>query len=400
MNFMNNVLGRYWNHPEAVVISCFFNPMNSPYRNKALDIFYKSIKHLNHRIVECVIGDSEPHLPETKNISRVYTESLLWHKETLLNNIIKNLPEQFRYVFWVDADVIFTNPKWLYDGVQKLHENEMIQPFEYCIHLEKDRTEPTFDVEEWRSLVECGAVDTIRRRKMWRSFCANFVDGERSIEYDVHGHVGFAWGARRTVLEACPLYEKALIGGADHIIAHAAADQVPHPCIVKAFKDNLADVEQWSHTFAHHVGGELGFVEGDLHHIWHGDIEKREYLKRIKDFTRNIKNIHIKDSNGLYISRNFGDQQYLKRYFMNREVLGYGYQNAFNAMLDVADAALDVVTIAANSSMSFDDSADNPQDVSPDGSQVAPSQTDCQTDCNCDCGTNQENNNSPSENFS
>jgi hypothetical protein len=39
-----------------------------------------------------------------------------------------------------------------------------------------------------------------------------------------------------------PLYDRALIGGADHIIAHAAAGQIPHSCITKSFTDNLDEV--------------------------------------------------------------------------------------------------------------------------------------------------------------
>ena len=95
---------KYKTHNEAIIISCYFNPQNNPYRLKAFNTFYDSIKHLNHRIVECVIGDSEPQLPVNENISRVYTKNLLWHKESLLNNIIKNLDPKYKYVFCGDND--------------------------------------------------------------------------------------------------------------------------------------------------------------------------------------------------------------------------------------------------------------------------------------------------------
>ena len=43
-----------------------------------------------------------------------------------------------------------------------------------------------------------------------------------SLWFDIHGHTGFAWGARREVLDQVPLFDRAIVGTADHIIAHAS----------------------------------------------------------------------------------------------------------------------------------------------------------------------------------
>lgn len=313
-----NYFTRYKNHPEAIVISCFFNPLNSPYRLRAFDRFYDSIKHLNHSITECVIGDAKPQLPETANIHRIQTSNLLWHKEAILNRIVATLPKKYKYIFWVDADVIFTNRNWLTEGVEQLKKHKIIQPFEYCVHLNQDEDKPDFNVQLEKQFSH--NVHT-RHNQLWRSFCANFVTNKKSASsenYDMHGHVGFAWGARREVLASVPLYDKALIGGADHIIAHAAAGHIPHPCITKSFKDDLENVLKWSKRFHLAVQGEIGYVKGDLYHIWHGDIKKRQYLKRIQDFTVKTKEIQQKDSNGLYVSEQ--NDNYMSDYFKQREV--------------------------------------------------------------------------------
>ncbi len=314
---------RYREHGEAVIISCFFNPQKSPYRLKAFNIFYDSIKHLNHLIVECVVGDTDPQLEETENIIRVHTENLLWHKESLLNLAVAKLPARYRYVFWIDADVIFTNLNWLVDSVKEFKNGaKILQPFEYCIHMERDELEPSFSVED--------AIDNMkhgdgRHPKLWRSSCANFVDSPcdaASNDYNTHGHVGFAWGATRDLLEKVPLYDKALIGGADHIIFHAAAGQIPHPCIDKSFTDDLDNVYEWSKKFYAEAQGKIAYSYGNLYHIWHGDIEKRQYLKRIKEFTPETKKIVEKDKNGLYVTKS-GDSPYMKKYFNDREVHHY-----------------------------------------------------------------------------
>jgi len=312
--------GKYKTHSEGVIVACYYNPTNNPYRLIAFNRFYESIKHLNHRIVECVIGNSKPQLPQTEFITRVSTNTTLWHKEALLNGLIKNLPANFKYVFWVDADVTFTNKNWMVDAVAELQpsKNRMVQLFEYCIHLEQDEFEPSFNYELEKSDVN---YPTLRHPKMWRSFGANYATTNNSDDenYDRHGHVGFAWGARRSVVDAIPLYDKALIGGADHIMAHAAAGHKNHKCIRKSFTDDIDAINKWSEQFRRVVGEKLGYVKGDLFHTWHGDVAKRQYLKRIQDFTSTAKEITEKDENGLYVTDKDG---YVKEYMKHRESTG------------------------------------------------------------------------------
>jgi hypothetical protein len=318
-NFIKNKFSNgYRNHPEAVIISCYFNPQNSSYRLKAFNNFYDSIKPLNHLIVECIIGDSEPQLEDNENIVRYQTRNLLWHKETLLNKAVSQLPDRYKYIFWVDADVLFTNLDWLVSGVKELQSNNIIQPFEYCAHLERDELEPSFDLDE---LLD-DPLPNEKNNKVWRSFCANFADTKlwQDTNYNRHGHVGFAWGARREVLEAVSLYDKALIGGADHIIAHAAAGQIPHPCISKSFTDNLQEVEDWSRRFYRATEGKIGYVPGNLYHLWHGDITKREYLPRIQRFTKSTQSIIDRDESGFWETEDLEIGLYVEDYFDRREV--------------------------------------------------------------------------------
>lgn len=313
----------YENHPDAVIVSCYFNPGGSEYRKKAFDDWYQSIKHMNHRIVECVIGDSKPELPRSEWISVVHTKNLLWHKEALLNSVINKLPARFKYIFWLDTDIMFTNPRWMVQGVEELKRNRIIQPFEYCVHLDKDEKKPSFDMDQYRRYCD---LPEKRHRRMWRSFCSNHTRGlSGHTHYDVHGHVGLAWGARRSSLERTGLYDKALIGGADHIMAHAAAGQIPHNCITKSFTENIKEVEVWSKKFYDVMQGSIGFVPGDVYHIWHGDLEKREYLKRIIEFTPMSKEIREKDRNGLYVTNNSDHENYMRRYFSRREVVEDGW---------------------------------------------------------------------------
>jgi hypothetical protein len=316
----SNVLtGIYEGHDEAVIVSCFYNPQNNPYRLIAFQKFFRSIKHLNFRIVECLIGkNAKPQLPNHANIKRVYADDLIWHKETLLNMAVTDLPPEYKYVFIVDTDVLFTNPKWIVESVKVLQQVGVLQPFEYCVHLDKNQLKPSFDTQQYEAI----ASDRHKRHpSMWRSFSSNIaLDNPygRDTCYDVHGHVGFAWGFRREVLEECPLFEKALIGGADHILAHAAVCDLPHPCITKSFTENLGEVLEWSFQFYKASGGSVGYVDGYLYHIWHGDVALRDYFNRIKQFTGPSKSF-VKGENGLY-KLPPQNKAYINKYYKNREV--------------------------------------------------------------------------------
>jgi len=237
-DFITNLLfnrNRYKANRHAVIIACFFNPQNNPYRLLAFQKWYDSIKHLNYRILECLIGQgAKSQLPKSEFITQCHADSLLFHKEAILNRIVQRLPKQFRYVFWVDADALFTNDRWLTDACDTL-ENvaPVVQPFETCFHLGKGATKPDAPHDP---------------KKVWDSYgyCYKIGKDWKSSDFNIHGHTGFAWGARRDVLDRCLFFEQAVIGAGDHILAHATTGDIGGPCIKRAFPDTPNSINEWS----------------------------------------------------------------------------------------------------------------------------------------------------------
>ncbi|KAF2511510.1 hypothetical protein EYY60_08760 [Flavobacterium zhairuonense] len=214
----------------------------------------------------------------------------------------------------MDADVVFTNENWIIDGVKQLQTKTIIQPFEYAVFLEKDEIRPSFAMDKIRESYLPNAIN----KKVWRSFSANFATTQywKNENYNKHGHVGFAWGAQREILDAVPLFDKALIGGADYIIAHAAAGLLFNSNEISS--NNVSEEVLWSFSFHKITEGKIGFVEGDLYHIWHGDLEKRQYKRRL-EYSSKIKEIKDRDENGLFIT-NKADDAFIKNYFIHKEV--------------------------------------------------------------------------------
>jgi len=334
LSIINNLFtSGYKNNPDAIIIACYFNPQRNEYRKKAFDKWFDTIKHLNYLILEGVLEGGLPeisnHISKNGSKETITTRQLFWHKETLLNKIINEIIEEgkFKYIFWLDTDVLFDNKNWLVDACKELEVFNVVQPFEYCVHLERDEENPSFEKLRKAKIGYEYAPDlSAKHHKYWRSFGANVKDNPKnaiSDDYDIHGHVGFAWGARTEYLKKIGgLYDNALIGGADHIMAHAFVGQIPCSCISKSFGD-LEDITEWS-SLAYNFNGCLymsgiSYAKGNLFHIWHGDIEKREYYKRIKEFTPISTGKVKRDDNGFHVTDDNQVSDYFINYLTHRE---------------------------------------------------------------------------------
>ncbi len=319
----------YQSHAEAMIISCYFNSQNYQSRRRNFEVFYQQLKrsNVNFLVAECAFGDEEFALPVDKRIIRFRSKHALWQKEALLNQLIKRLPSSCKYVFWLDADVLLANPLWITEAIADLQTNTICQPFSVAVRLDKDELESSFDVKAAAVKLNSAKLPA-SERKLWYSFARNYAMHSAYINspmFDLHGHTGFAWGARREVLERVPLFDKAIAGTADHIIAHAAIGQIPSQCIEKAFTDLKTKqvIYEWSRKFQNATHKRLGCVEGELWHLWHGDLVNRQYLSRTQELGEmdfDFDDLELNDE-GVYEVRDEkkGIIEWIKSYFISRD---------------------------------------------------------------------------------
>ena len=62
----------------------------------------------------------------------------LWQKERLLNMAIQNLPVECAQVVWVDADIVFLEPRWAEMTQDLLEQVPVVQPFSLVRYLTPD----------------------------------------------------------------------------------------------------------------------------------------------------------------------------------------------------------------------------------------------------------------------
>lgn len=285
--------------PDLWCITPYFNPAHYRTRPANYARFAAPLRAAGIPLltVECAFGDDPFELPPGPEVMQVRAPDVLWQKERLINLGVSRLPPQATKVAWLDGDLLFTNPDWAVATAALLDTAVVVQPFAWAIRLAQgeESAPPACTGHEsfasvWqrdRSLVRAGGLD-------------------------VHGHTGFAWAARRDLLAQHGLYEAALNGNGDHLIAHAMAADTDGPCVTGVTGFGRAELTAqrirrrpllarllhafpqqykrrmyatfkkpyppfrdhflaWARPFGQAIQGGIGCTPGSILHLWHGE---------------------------------------------------------------------------------------------------------------------------------
>jgi hypothetical protein len=223
-------------------------------------------------VVECAYGDRQFELTGNPHVNHVpvRAKTLIWNKENLLNLGLARLPQDWRYIAWIDADVTFRKSGWASDTVHALQQYDMIQPWSDCYDL--------------------GPHDD--HLTVHRSFCRLVHQGKPIVPSGASGyefaHPGYAWAATRRALTLVGgLIETAALGAGDHHMALALIGRVLESVPGGITAGYLRPLLLWQDRASRHVAQNIGFVPGTIEHSWHGSKNKRAYVDRWAALTRN-----------------------------------------------------------------------------------------------------------------
>jgi hypothetical protein len=254
-------------------VTSYYNPTGYQTKLENFTAFYEPIARsgLACLIVECAFEDQPFALPSSLPVLRVRCRDVLWQKERLLNAALAELPRACRKVAWLDCDVLFENPEWAAQASRLLDDVPLIQPFEWAIRLPR------------------GAKRFLGTGTVYRGFCATLEREPAAFlggDFARHGHTGFAWAARRELLERHGLYDVCIAGSGDHLMAHGALGDWSSPCVRAAVGPDGAyarHFSEWAACFYGDVDGRTAFVPGALLHLWHGEMTHRRYADRNRE---------------------------------------------------------------------------------------------------------------------
>ena len=200
---------------------------------------------------------------------RLRGQDVLWQKERLLNLSLRHLPDDCDKVAWLDGDVLFVNPAWPEETSRLLEQHPVVQPYSHCVRLLRDEfscdplTLP-FGMNE--------------RQLFYGMGFGVFAKGRSRLkDYFTSGHTGFAWAARRSLLEKHGFYDANLFCHGDYDMASAMYQNLNYWSMEKFGPRGKAHVRRWARPFGADVKGRVAFVDGFLLHLWHGNLKDRLY---------------------------------------------------------------------------------------------------------------------------
>jgi hypothetical protein len=222
----------------------------------------------------------------------------VWLKENLLNLAIQRLPSNWKYVAWIDADVLFARPNWVHETIHQLQHYAFVQLWSDAVDLDPDHRPIAYHT----SYAWCHHHGERPVPPFGHGHGPYGSGGRRRTVH--HYHPGFAWAARRDALDAVGgLIDWAALGAADNHMAQALLGDVEnsvHPSIHGSYRRWLIE---WQARCDREIKRNVGYVSGLLTHYWHGKKVDRRYWDRWQILARNTFDPELdlkRDAQGLW----------------------------------------------------------------------------------------------------
>lgn len=204
------------------------------------------------------------HICETHVIE---SESVLFHKENLFNILEQRIPEQFKKIIFLDADISLSRLDWVDRTSDVLDRVSCCQPFDWAEWLDKSG-------QRIESGIACG------------KFAAAVALAKGETPRVDRYHPGFAWAWNREAFRRCKgFYDRHPVGGGDLAAAFALWPHDKTMPITKWIRNDAAFASTKSFTrYRANVHAQqitVGYL-GDntaTHHA-HGSKADRRYCDR------------------------------------------------------------------------------------------------------------------------
>jgi hypothetical protein len=265
-------------------------------------------KNVKVYVVEVAYGDHHHEVTERNHPHHLQlrTKHHLWFKENLINLGVEHLlPHDWKYLAWVDTDVVFHRSDWALKSIHTMQDYPLIQP--------------------WGEAVDMGP--RYNGMQMFESFCKLVYHGipirhPQGSPYQGSkrfGHSGFGWCCTREFYENTQgLFDKAILGSGDHNMAWAAVGKHLHSIhkdMGNGFKRSL---EEWQDRAVAISNERLAYVPGIIHHHFHGAKNNRFYVSRWKILIDHkydpYKDIRYDDQGLMYIHSKPHLEEAIRRY--------------------------------------------------------------------------------------
>lgn len=293
------------------VISVCSNPVRYSSRYELYKQFEAEMRQLevSHFKVEVAFGDRAFAVTEHTDPKalQLRTDQEIWHKENMINLAIQRLPDDWQYVAWIDADVMFARKDIIEETIHQLQHYQVVQMFRNALDLG-----PKGEVMQSHTGFAFSYVNQLTPPK----------------PYYTNWHPGFAWAARREAIDALGgLIDKSILGAGDRHMALSLVGKGADTVEKRMHPTYHQMVAAWEQRAERYIRRDIGFVDGTLMHYFHGRKVDRRYFDRWKilvnyqfnpyeDLKRDWQGLYQLNDHGTVRDIKFRDD--LRAYFRGR----------------------------------------------------------------------------------
>lgn len=286
-------------------------------------IFANALKkqNINLLTVELAFGDAPYQIPESHNVVRLRSGSVMWQKERMINYALEVLPPSCEYIAWLDGDVLFRENDWVDMAVHKLEKenNQLIQLYARAWYMPKGQLliKPG-NKGYW---IVPGIIAQNLKHENWLS---------RRLRQDLpFSQPGFAWAANRKWLrDAGGIFDRGVVGSGDvHFIDGCIGSWELHkhsPSIyyeAGAYKyagylyDYFKNMQEKKPKY--------DFINANVYHLHHGELKNRKYQERKYILCKNdfdpLKDIALRNNVYEWATDKPEMHESIKQYFVDRQ---------------------------------------------------------------------------------
>jgi len=259
-------------------ITSYYNPVGYARRLSNFRIFRKNLGVQLAALELSFNGRFELTAEDADVLIQISGGAVLWQKERLLNLALAAVPRDVEDVAWLDCDIIFKRPDWVAEAQNRLKQLNVVQLFSEAVFIRAE---------------EYGAISLHENGFAYVPGLASLsnakdliLTGSNLERNSVKYVTGFAWAAKRRLLETHGFYDAAIAGSGDSLMAAAMLGR--YESISKRYlfsEPRQRHYFRWAIPFCSSVAGSLGCVPGTIFHLKHGELENRRYSDRQQVFS-------------------------------------------------------------------------------------------------------------------
>ena len=227
---------------------------------------------------------------------RVSHLSEIWLKENLINIAFAHLPEDWKYVCWVDADIQFMRPDWVGETLHQLQRFAMVQMFSQIAQLS-----PTNEIIGTGPSFMAGYLKAYKAAKVGKA--NTYTDGIIT-KLEWQGAPGGAWAATREAIDHLGgLIDCVILGSGDYFMSLGLLGALEIDVRIGYHNYFMEELLTWQERAVRYLKKNIGLVPGMITHAWHGKMSDRGYGDRWKILVKHNFNPRVdlkKDSSGVY----------------------------------------------------------------------------------------------------